>query len=120
MLATSSKEEDLERLRQAVDAEDAIEDAVCKGDVEHSKPSPDIFQAGLEKFGLDPDRTLVVGDTAWDVQAAGELGLKVVAVLSGGSTVEQLEEAGAIAVYEDVAELLADLDQSPLGTLLAG
>lgn len=120
VLATSSKEEDLERLRQAIGADDAIEDAVSKGDVEHSKPSPDIFEAALKKFELDPDRTLVVGDTAWDVEAAGELGLKVVAVLTGGPSVEQLEEAGAIAVYQDVAELLADLDQSPLGRLLDG
>lgn len=120
VLATSSDEEDLERLRQAVGADDAIEDAVSKGDVEHSKPSPDIFEAALKKFDLDPDRTLVVGDTPWDVEAAGKVGLKVVGVLTGGATREQLDEAGAIAVYEDVAELLDRLDDSPLHTLLQG
>ena len=118
VLATSSNEEDLERLREAIDAEDAIEDAVSKGDVEHSKPSPDIFEAALHKFGLEPNRTLVVGDTTWDVEAAGKLGLGVVCVLTGGSTREQLEDAGAIAVYEDVAELLDHLDESPLAKLL--
>jgi HAD superfamily hydrolase (TIGR01509 family) len=120
VLATSSDEEDLERLREAIGAEHAIEDAVSKGDVEHSKPSPDIFEAALKKFDLESGRTLVVGDTPWDVEAAGKLGLKVVCVLTGGSTREQLEEAGAIAVYEDVAELLAHLDESPLGKLLDG
>ncbi len=118
VLATSSDEKDLERLREAVGAEDAIEEAVSKGDVDHSKPSPDIFEAALKKFDLDPGRTLVVGDTTWEVEAAGKLDLKVVGVLTGGSTVEQLEEAGAIAVYEDVAELLAHLDESPLAPLL--
>jgi len=120
VLATSSDEEDLERLREAVGADDAIEDAVSKGDVEHSKPSPDIFEAALKKFDLDPDRTLVVGDTPWDVEAAGKVGLKVVGVLTGGATREQLDEAGAIAIYEDVAELLDRLDDSPLHTLLQG
>ena len=117
ILATSSDEEDLERLREAIDAEDAVDDAVSKGDVSHSKPAPDIFEAALKKFDLDPGRTMVVGDTAWDVEAAGKLDLQVVCVLTGGSTRAQLEEAGAIAVYEDVAQLLAQLDDSPLTKL---
>ena len=118
VLATSSDEEDLERLREAVGADDAVDGAVSKGDVDHSKPSPDIFEAALKKFDLDPDRTFVIGDTAWDVEAAAKVGLGVVGVLTGGTTREQLEEAGAIAVYEDVAELLDHLDDSPLGKLL--
>jgi len=120
VLATSSDEEDLERLREAIDAEEAIDDAVSNGDVEHSKPAPDIFEAALNKFGLDPARTLVVGDTRWDVEAAAKLDLGVVCVLTGGSTREQLEQAGAVAVYSDVAELLAELDSSPLAKLLDG
>ncbi|HVM02031.1 MAG TPA: HAD family hydrolase [Acidimicrobiales bacterium] len=120
VLATSSDEEDLARLREAIGADDAVEDAVSKGDVAHSKPAPDIFRAALEKFGLDPSRTLVVGDTPWDVAAAAELGLSTVCVLTGGATRQQLEEAGAVAVYEDVAELLDRLDTSPLAKLLDG
>ena len=120
VLATSSDEEDLARLREAVGADDAIEDAVSKGDVAHSKPSPDIFEAALKKFDLDPGRTMVVGDTPWDVEAAAKLGLSTVCVLTGGATKEQLEEAGAVAVYEDVAELLDRLDESPLAKVLEG
>lgn len=92
---------------------------MSKGEVEHSKPSPDIFEAAMKKAGLDPARTLVVGDTPWDVEAAGELDLEVVGVLTGGATRVQLEEAGAVEVYEDVAELLARLDESRLGKLIA-
>jgi HAD superfamily hydrolase (TIGR01509 family) len=120
VLATSSDEEDLARLREAVGADDAIEDAVSKGDVTHSKPSPDIFEAALQKFDLDPGRTMVVGDTPWDVEAAAKLGLSTVCVLTGGATREQLEEAGAVAVYEDVGELLDRLDESPLAKVLEG
>ncbi|MCA1691975.1 MAG: HAD family hydrolase [Actinobacteria bacterium] len=120
VLATSSDEKDLEVLRGAIGADDAIDEAVTKGDVEHSKPAPDIFEAGLKKLELDPDRTMVIGDTRWDVEAASKLGLKVVCVLTGGSTKEQLEEAGAVGVYEDVAEVLAKLDDSPLAKLLEG
>ena len=118
VLATSSDEEDLARLREAIDADDAIDDAVSKGDVEHSKPSPDIFEAALKRFDLDPRNTMVVGDTPWDVEAAAKVELGTVCVLTGGATREQLEEAGALAVYEDVGELLDELDSSPLSKLL--
>jgi HAD superfamily hydrolase (TIGR01509 family) len=118
VLATSSNEEDVARLREAVDADEHIHEVVSKGDVEHSKPAPDIFEAALKKLELDPERTLVVGDTPWDVEAAAKLGVQTVCVLTGGSSAEQLEEAGAVAVYEDVAELLAKLDDSPLAKLI--
>ena len=120
VLATSSDEEDLARLREAVGADDAVEDAVSKGDVEHSKPSPDIFAVAMKRFDLDPDRTLVLGDTPWDVEAAAKLGVRTVCVLTGGASREQLESAGAAAVYEDVADLLERLDSGPVGELLGG
>ena len=120
VLATSSDKEDLERLREVIGADEAIDAAVSKGDVERSKPSPDIFETALNKFDLEPSETLVIGDALWDVEAAAKVGLEVVCVLTGGATRASLEEAGAIAVYEDVAELLAHLDDSPLGKLLGG
>ena len=120
VLATSSGEDDLPVLTDAIGAGDAVDYVVSKSDVEESKPAPDIFEAALKALDLDPARTLVVGDTPWDVEAAAKVDLEVVCVLTGGSTREQLEEAGAIAVYEDVAELLERFDESPLGKLLAG
>jgi len=118
VLATSASEDDLPVLTDAIGAGDAVDHVVSKSDVEKSKPEPDIFAAALEAVDLDPDRTLVVGDTPWDVEAAAKVDLEVVCVLTGGATREQLEEAGAIAVYEDVAELLDQFDASPLGKLL--
>jgi HAD superfamily hydrolase (TIGR01509 family) len=120
VLCTSAKEKHLEPMLEAIDADDAIEAVVDADNVEESKPAPDVFAAGLEKVGLDPDRSLVVGDTVWDVESAGRLGIKCVGVLTGGATREQLEDAGAVAVYEDVADLLEHLDESPIGTLLEG
>ena len=61
---------------------------------------------------------MVVGDTRWDIEAAAKLGLEVVCVLTGGWTRVDLTDAGAVAVYDDVADLLAHLDESPLAQLL--
>jgi len=61
---------------------------------------------------------VVVGDSRWDIEAAAKLDLPVVAVLTGGSTRRDLLDAGAVAVFDDVAELLDRLDHSPLARLL--
>ena len=118
VLATSSTKDDIPELCETIGADDAIDHIVNGSDVEASKPSPDIFAVALEQLDLDPERTIVVGDTVWDIEAASKVGVRCVCVLTGGSTRQQLEDEGAAAVYEDVAELLDHLDESPVGKLL--
>ena len=119
VLATSASEHEVEAMLEAVAApEEAIGHVTKKDDVEHSKPSPDIFRVALDAIGLDASRVLVVGDTVWDAEAAKTCGLRFVAVLTGGISRQELEEAGAIAIYEDVAQLLRELDDSPIDELL--
>ncbi len=120
VLATSAKPEQVEHLTKLIGAEDDIYEVVSSGDVEDSKPAPDIFQSALEKARLDPSNTLALGDSTWDVEAAAKCGVKCVCLLTGGISEAELKSAGAIAVYQDPADLLANLDESPLGRLLAG
>jgi HAD superfamily hydrolase (TIGR01509 family) len=118
-LASSASEEQLEAMLEAIAAPDGtIDHVVGADDVDQSKPAPDVFRAALEATGLDPGDALVVGDTVWDIEAAGKLGLKVVGVVTGGIGRRDLEAAGAIAVYDSVAHLLDELDRSPIGRLL--
>ena len=56
----------------------------------------------------------MIGDTPHDIAAASACGIDTVAVLSGGYAEATLRHAGAIAIYPDVAALLADFDASPL------
>jgi phosphoglycolate phosphatase-like HAD superfamily hydrolase len=51
----------------------------------------------------------MVGDTPYDVEAATRAGIRTVGVRSGGWGNADL--AGAIAVYDDPADLLAHLDE---------
>ncbi len=117
VLATSSEPDDTDALVEALAADDAIDAVTSAGDVDEAKPSPEVFEAALEKAGCGPDEALVVGDTVWDVEAAGRCGLRCVTLLSGGISRAELEEAGAIAVYDDPAHLLAEVDRSPLARL---
>jgi HAD superfamily hydrolase (TIGR01509 family) len=114
VLATSAEKSDLEALLKAIDADDAIDAVTSAGEVEQAKPAPDLFCEALDAAGTAPGATVVVGDTVWDVKAAARAGLPCVAVLTGGISRAELEDAGAVAVYGDVGELLDDLDGSPL------
>jgi phosphoglycolate phosphatase-like HAD superfamily hydrolase len=57
---------------------------------------------------------VVVGDTRWDVEAAARAGVPCIGMLSGGWSRAELEQAGAVEVYEGPAELLGKLDGSIL------
>ncbi|HET6817454.1 MAG TPA: HAD family hydrolase [Mycobacteriales bacterium] len=120
VLATSASAKEAKHLRDALDAEDAIDELTSKDDVEESKPDPDIVQTALDKAGLSADEALFVGDTVWDVEAAKRAGLDCVAVLSGGIPEHDLRDAGAIAIYRDVKHLLDEFDESPLVKLASG
>jgi HAD superfamily hydrolase (TIGR01509 family) len=114
VLATSAEEADVEALLHAIDAGDAISVVTSAGDVDEAKPSPDVFTVALEKTHHRAEDAIVVGDTVWDVEAARRAGLDCVCVLTGGIGRDELEQAGAVAVYRDPRELLEQLDSSPL------
>jgi HAD superfamily hydrolase (TIGR01509 family) len=118
VLATSGKKDDLEWMLPAIGVEqDTLDGALTSGDVDESKPSGDPFRTALEKYGLDPERTVAVGDTVWDVESAARAGLRCVAVTCGGIDERTLRDAGAVEVHDDPEALLAAFDDSVLGTL---
>lgn len=120
VLASSADADDIEPLTAAIGADEAVSCVTSSDDAGSSKPSPDILLAALDKSGLAAEKALLVGDTVWDVYAARDAGMPCVAVLTGGVCARELDEAGAIAVYGSVAELLGSLEASPLGQLARG
>jgi HAD superfamily hydrolase (TIGR01509 family) len=84
---------------------------VTGDDVEKAKPSPDIFVIAAHKLEFPIDDCIVIGDSPWDMLAAGRKSALGVAVLSGGYGQEDLERAGAFRVYSDPADLLMHLEQ---------
>jgi HAD superfamily hydrolase (TIGR01509 family) len=115
VLASSADEPEFGVLRAALDAEDAIDAATFSGDVESSKPAPDLVEAALAKAGAPAAEAVFIGDTVWDVRACQKAGVRCIGVLSGGVSRDELISAGAAAVYSDPADLLAALDTSLLG-----
>jgi phosphoglycolate phosphatase-like HAD superfamily hydrolase len=54
---------------------------------------------------------VTVGDTRFDIEAAGKAGLTTIAFLCGGTSESALREAGAVAIYRDPADFLAHYDK---------
>jgi HAD superfamily hydrolase (TIGR01509 family) len=113
ILASSASREELERHVETLQARDLIDEATCKDDVEHSKPCPDIFVAALGKAApVRPEEAFVIGDTPYDMKAARRAGIAPIGLRSGRFPDEALREGGAVAIYDDVAHLLAEIDSA--------
>jgi HAD superfamily hydrolase (TIGR01509 family) len=115
VLASSADEAEFTMLRAALDAEDAIDAATFSGDVESSKPAPDLVEVALDKAGVPAAEAVFIGDTVWDVQACQKAGVPCIGLLSGGISQDELISAGAAEIYPAPADLLAAFDGSLLG-----
>jgi HAD superfamily hydrolase (TIGR01509 family) len=111
VVATSAGSEELDGLLRAAGVHDLLDAATTSSDAERSKPDPDIIEAALARAGCDASEALMVGDTPYDVQAARRAGVATVALRSGGWDGDAL--AGALAIYDDAADLLARFATSP-------
>ena len=60
-------------------------------------------------LGVPIGDCIVIGDSVWDVLAAGRKSALGVGLLSGGYSREELERAGAFRVYADPADLLVHI-----------
>ena len=116
VVATSASGEELGGLLKVAGIADLIEEATTASDAEHSKPDPDIIHAALERGRARADQALMIGDTPYDVEAATKAGVDIIALRSGGWSDDDLE--GAVAIYDDPADLLANYVDSPIGRRL--
>lgn len=114
ILASSAKEEEVERYLDLLEARDLAHGWTTSADVKATKPQPDLVNAALERVRGSADDAVMVGDTPWDVHAARAASVPTLAVLTGGFAIEELTESGAAEVFESVADLRAGLDRTPL------
>ena len=70
------------------------------------KPHPAHLQAALDCLGMRPERAIMVGDGAMDMQAGKALGMFSIGVLSGTTPRAKLLAHGADLVLASVADLL--------------
>jgi phosphoglycolate phosphatase-like HAD superfamily hydrolase len=111
-VASSAKDDELRPLLERAGVLDLVAANASSDDADRSKPDPDIVVAALKAVGVDASRAIMIGDTPYDVAAAGRAGVRIIGLECGGWRPEELN--GAIAVYADPAHLLSRYGSSPL------
>ena len=107
--ASSSNPDEVEYYVELLGVGELLEGTTSKEDAQFSKPSPEIFQAALDRVKSDPARTMAVGDTPYDILAAHRVPVPVVALRCGGF--EEPTLAKAEFVFDDLNQMIRELDR---------
>ena len=93
--------------------DDALQDQQLKGmfdgsrtaDETAGKPSPLMLYELMSEFGVEPERTLMIGDTTHDLQMAVNAGCACVGVSYGAHAPENFAQFNPLFVADSAVEL---------------
>jgi len=80
-------------------------DGTRTADETASKPNPQMLLELMREFGVEPARTLMIGDTTHDLQLAANAGTARVGVSYGAHASEAFDEFAPLHVAHSVADL---------------
>lgn len=89
-------------------------DTLQTPDTNPSKPHPGMLEAAMRQTGASPDRTIMIGDTTFDMEMARSAGTYAIGVSWGSHSIEQLIAAGAHKTVDGFGGL-ADAVEELLG-----
>ena len=70
-----------------------------------SKPHPQMLDELMDALIVRPERTLMIGDTSYDLQMASNAGVPAVAVTFGAQSQDKLNSYNSIAMFNQFSEL---------------
>lgn len=108
VLASSGESKHVEHYLDLINGRELAAAWTTSDDAEQTKPAPDLVETAMAK--VDADAAVMIGDSVWDAKAGQRAGVATYALRTGGFSVEELEEAGAVKVYESLEDIQADLD----------
>ena len=118
IVATSANPDELEGLLEVAGATRLIDATSSGGNVDRSKPDPDVVHAALDEAGCDPHEAIFIGDTPYDIAAGSRSGMPVIALRCGGWWPDR-SFRGAVAIYDDPDDLVDNYLLSPFKRPLA-
>jgi phosphoglycolate phosphatase-like HAD superfamily hydrolase len=114
VIASSAKSEDTQHYLDLLEARALVDGWTDSGSVAATKPAPDLIEAAVRIAG--GGKAILIGDSTWDCKAAKAAKVPTICVRTGGFGADELLEAGAVAVYDSIAELRDQLDETPFAT----
>ncbi len=73
------------------------------------KPHPEILHRAMSEVGAEPEETVMIGDTSYDMEMAVNAGVRALGVAWGYHGAEELRASGAAHVVESFPDLPANL-----------
>lgn len=108
-MATGKSRRGIDRNTTVYDWDGVFDCSFCADDGP-SKPHPHMLRCNMDRLGIEPQRTVMIGDTTHDIRMALGAGVFAIGVSWGFHTVDELKAAGAHVIVHDFAELNATLD----------
>ena len=106
-LVTSKSDVELRGFLQRFEDADSVDATVCASDVIHPKPHPESALRACELLGVAPSRSVMIGDSVYDIRCAKQAGLTAVAVAYGAGRRESLLDERPDLLLDTPEELLA-------------
>ena len=106
VVATSAGDREMRAILEQAGLYDLFSAHTSKDDAEESKPDPDIVLAAMARADANRESTVMVGDTPYDIEAAGRAGIRAIALRCGGHWTDA-DLGGAIQIFDDPAALQA-------------
>lgn len=103
-VATGKSRRGLDRSLKETSSSDYFHVTRC-ADETFSKPHPQMLIEIMTDLNSNPDETLMVGDTEYDLQMASQAGVAAIAVSYGVHERERLLEHGPLACLDDISEV---------------
>ncbi len=76
-----------------------------------SKPHPSMIERAMHESGIDPVRTVMIGDTTYDIEMGRNAGVATIGVAWGYHATDALAAAGADAIVDEFAAVEAAIDR---------
>jgi HAD superfamily hydrolase (TIGR01549 family) len=108
-LASSANKDEVGYYTRLLGVGDLLEGSTSTQDANMSKPSPEIFEAALERIGTDPALTMTVGDTPYDILASHRAALPIAAMLCGGFERQLLAKAEFL--FDSVEDMVRKIEE---------
>jgi phosphoglycolate phosphatase len=103
-VATGKSRRGLDEALTTVDLH-GVFDSTRTADETASKPNPQMLLELMREFGVEPERTLMVGDTTHDLQLAQNAGAASVGVSYGAHAPDSFASYAPLHIAHSVADL---------------
>ncbi len=102
-IATGKSRNGLERALDKTGIRKHFHSSRCADEC-HSKPHPEMLHELMRQFNVEPDNTLMIGDTTHDLQMAINAEVRGLAVSYGAHPKHELQQLNPVKIIDDIKD----------------